>query len=149
MLLAKFGGNENILLPVYQELKEDLLFIAKVAESSKFGLPVAESVRMPTLAALTFYTDAAGASFSMRNGNRVFHNNSGKGVACVAGSELHNIWGWMRISWPEQLLTELKDEKGRFFGCKSTTLESVGILKVHSFWVLFWEPQSLWSMWGE
>ena len=128
VLLAKFGGNENILLPVYQELKEDLLFIAKVAESSKFGLPVAESVRMPTLAALTFYTDAAGASFSMRNGNRVFHNNSGKGVACVAGSELHNIWGWTRNSWPEQLLTELKDEKGRFFGCKSTTLESVGIL---------------------
>ena len=128
VLLTRFGGNENILLRVHQELKEDLLFIAKVAESSKAGLPVADPDGMPTLAALTFYTDAAGASFSMRNGDRVFHNNKGKGVACVAGTELNDVWGWTRISWPDQLLTDQKDEKGRSFGCKSTTLESVGIL---------------------
>ena len=128
VLLTRFGGNENILLVVPQKLKEDLLVIAKVAESTKKGLPIADQVAMPTLAALTFYTDAAGASFTMCGGKRIFHDNTGRGVACVAGTSLEDMWGWTRISWPETLLQQAKDEKGRFFGCKSTTLESVGLL---------------------
>ena len=128
VLLTRFGGNENILLVVPQKLKEDLLVIAKVAESTKKGLPIADQVAMPTLAALTFYTDAAGASFTMCGGKRFFHDNAGRGVACVAGTSLEDMWGWTRISWPETLLQQAKDEKGRFFGCKSTTLESVGLL---------------------
>ena len=46
----------------------------------------------------------------------------------MGGDSEENIWGWTRLSWPEDLLTTLQDEKGIFFGHKSTTLESVGLL---------------------
>ena len=45
----------------------------------------------------------------------------------MAESEDH-IWAWTRVSWPDHFLTEEKDEKGVFYGSKSTTLESVGLL---------------------
>ena len=38
------------------------------------------------------------------------------------------MWIWTRITWPDKLLTETRDEKGVFFGNKSTALESVGML---------------------
>ena len=41
-LLTQFSGNENLLKRVPDELKEDLRSIAKVAESAKIGLPIAE-----------------------------------------------------------------------------------------------------------
>ena len=64
----------------------------------------------------------------MVKGEKVFHNNSDKGVACIGGTNLEDVWGWTRISWPDGLLEKITDEKGRAFGCKSTTLESVGLL---------------------
>ena len=75
-----------------------------------------------------FYTDAAGVGFTVAGGKRFYLDNHGKGVACLAGSCLDDIWGWTRLSWAEGLLTEQKDEKGCHFGSKSTTLESIGVL---------------------
>ena len=113
---------------VPQKLKEDLSVIAKVAEYSVDGLPVADRPVKPPLTALYFYTDAAGASFTVARGKKFFHDNEGKGVACICGSSLENIWGWSRVEWPEGLLTVKTDEKGCLFGHKTTTLESVGLL---------------------
>ena len=127
-LLTQFSGNENLLKRVPDELKEDLQIIAKVAESAKIGLPIAEKPSQPPLSAISFYTDAAGASFSVVKGVKMFHNNKGRGVACLAGTEVEDIWAWTRMEWPDSLLNGLQDEKGRVFGCKSTTLESVGLL---------------------
>ena len=102
--------------------------IAKVANSARTGLPIAEKIGKPGLAAITFYTDAAGASFSLVNKQRHYHDNEGKGVACIGGTSIEDIWGWSRLSWPEKLLVGQVDEKGCSFGSKSTTLEAVGIL---------------------
>ena len=44
------------------------------------------------------------------------------------GENVENIWGWSRLSWPEGLLTKMKDEKGCWFGSKSATLEAIGLL---------------------
>ena len=90
-LIRKFGGNENILIMVPEELKKDLAVIAKVAESSKLGLPIAGRASYPPLAAIVVNTDAAGASFSMFKGERVCHNNEGKGVSCLIGEDEDNI----------------------------------------------------------
>ena len=49
-------------------------------------------------------------------------------MACIGGSCKGDIWAWSRLSWPANLITGMKDEKGCYFGCKSTMLESVGIL---------------------
>ena len=99
-----------------------------VAISSINGLPIAYSPKHPTLAALSCYTDAAGASFTMINGKRIYHGNSGRGVSCLMAESEDDIWAWTRVSWPDHFLTEEKDEKGVFYGSKSTTLESVGLL---------------------
>ena len=109
-------------------LKKDLLIIAKIVNSSREGLPIAESPAPPMLSAVKFYTDAAGVSFSRHGGKRFCHNNSGRGVSCVGGDNEENVWGWTRLSWPEELLTTLQDESGVFFGHKSTTLEIIGML---------------------
>ena len=127
-MLAKFGGNDKILGHVSEELKEDLHIIAKVAETARTGLPIAKKVGKPGLEALVFYMDAAGASFSVIRGQRCYHDNMGKGVSCIGGDSIENIWGWSRLSWPEGLLTKMKDEKGCWFGSKSATLEAVGLL---------------------
>ena len=126
--MATFGGNRDTLRVVPARLRKDLETIAKVAEDTKFGMPIAEMISRPGLSALTFYTDAAGASFTFAGGKRIFHDNHGKGVASIGGTGMEDIWGWSRLSWPDNLLTGLKDEKGCFFGCKSTTLESIGVL---------------------
>ena len=126
--LKKFNGNENILLAVPEEVKSDMAVIAKVAESSTTGLPIASKQFPPKLSAIQFYTDAARASFSVVRGKRFYHNNKGKGVSCIAGSSKDDVWGWTRLSWPDKLLTETRDEKGIFYGSKSTFLESIGML---------------------
>ena len=126
--LAKFGGNRKILKAPPEKMSKDLEVVAKVAESAKSGLPIMEILNGPGLAALIFYSDAAGASFTMVKGKRMLHNNEEKGAACIGGSCLEDIWGWSRLTWPGNLITELRDEKGCWFGSKSTTLESVGIL---------------------
>ena len=64
----------------------------------------------------------------MVGGKRCFHDNVGKGAACIGGTSLEDIWGWTRVSWPDGLLTTQRDEKGCYFGSKSTTLESIGVL---------------------
>ena len=127
-LLRKFSGNNNIVLMVTEDLRRDLAVIAKVANSSINGLPIAYSPKHPTLAALSCYTDAAGASFTMINGKRIYHGNSGRGVSCLMAESEDDIWAWTRVSWPDNFLTKEKDEKGVFYGSKSTTLESVGLL---------------------
>ena len=102
--LKRFGGCENILLAIPEDVKKDLAIIAKVAESSVKGLPIADSVSPPKLSALVFYTDAAGASFIFVGGKRFFHNNEGKGVSCIAGSSKDDVWAWTRLTWPDKLL---------------------------------------------
>ena len=126
--LRSFNGDYYIVKMVPKKLKEELCVIAKIAESAINGLPLAEEKCPPPLCALVFYTDAAGASFTMCGGKKFFHNNAGRGVACIGGTALENIWGWSRLEWPDGLLTNQVDEKGRDFGSKSTTLEAVGML---------------------
>ena len=127
-LLASFGGNEQILKLVPDGLKAELIVIAKIVISAKGGLPIAEKPTQPSLSTLTFYSDAAGASYSMVGGRRVFHSNENRGVACIGGTCLEDIWIWTRLSWPEGLITGKRDNNGRDFGSKSTTLEAVGML---------------------
>ena len=126
--LAKFENNENILLMVPGDMKQDLLVAAKVAEKATQGLPIAAEPSKPPLSCLVMYTDAAGASFSKCKGDIVFHDQGFRGVACIAGESMDDIWAWCRLTWPIKFLTQMRDQRGIFFGCKSTTLECIGLL---------------------
>jgi len=127
-LLEKFKGNENILLQTDNEFKEDMKTIAKIADKARMGLPIAARPTQPPLSCLTFYSDAAGASFSMINKEKVYKDQTGRGVCCLGGENTEDIWMGGKITWPEGLLTRTKDEKGVDFGSKSTTLEAMGLL---------------------
>ena len=127
-LLKSFNGQYGVIKMVSAEVKDELSVIARIAESAKSGLPLAEEPAKPTLGSLVFYSDAAGASFSKQNGRKVFHGNENRGVACIGGESLDTIWCWSRLSWPTGLLSEKLDEKGCSFGCKTTMLEAVGML---------------------
>ena len=54
--------------------------ITKIVHSAIEGLPIAEKPTQPSLSTLIFYSDAAGASFSLSGGMRVYHENENKGV---------------------------------------------------------------------
>ena len=72
-LLKSFNGNYGIVKMVPDEVKEELNVIAKIADSAKAGLPLAEEPGRPLLSCLVFYSDAAGASFMKCNGKKMFH----------------------------------------------------------------------------
>ena len=126
-MIARFKNNENILLPVTEKMKSDLLVICKAAESAKNGLPIASRKVLPPLSSLVFYTDAAGAKYCWQD--KKFHliEEKDRGVACVGGREIEDIWIWSRFSWSSEFMNK-KDDKGVEFGRKSTTLESIALL---------------------
>lgn len=126
-LLCKFQGNENIQLQIEKDLKEDLLVVANLCNTARHGLPLAEKISKPSLSALVFYTDAAGARYSYQNKKKVVLDNADRGVSCVGGTTINNMWGWSRVTWPDSFLSK-KDNSGIEFGSKSSTLEAVGLL---------------------
>jgi len=126
-LLAKFANNENLLLPVTEKLKKDLLVISNAAVSALHGIPIADRKSFPPLSALTFYSDAAGAKYCWQNGKFTLIREENRGVSILAGENPESIWKWSRMTWPDNFLSA-KDEKGVEYGRKSTTLESIALL---------------------
>ena len=127
-MIRKFQGRDDILMPVPKEVKKEMAVVAKIADIARIGLPIAEKMNKPPLSALVFYSDAAGASFTKVNGEMHFHDQKDRGVACLGGEKIDEIWTGGKIMWPEGLVSGKRDEKGAYFGCKSTFLESIGLL---------------------
>ncbi len=73
-------------------------------------------------------SDAAGAALEWRNG--VCKNASKKGDRGVAAVGHHGdqIYWVSTVKWPEHLIVGQKSSSGAYFGSKSTTLETVGLL---------------------
>jgi len=126
--LASFNSDENILKSPPEETKLDWSICARILESAKLGLPLHKMPSGPALGAKTFFSDAAGCKFDMKNGERVCCNEKGKReVACLSMTDDSVDWSCTFI-WPVFFLEEARDEKGRFFGSKTTTLEAIGVL---------------------
>jgi hypothetical protein len=126
--LTEFENDELISRPLPAQARDDLrVWAVAVADATK-GLPIPHRPTNFSLAAYTFVSDAAGAQFS-RQGDRFipYCTDKYRGAACVSAD--HNgIWFCSRISWPKRFLLEARDEKDHAYGCKSSTLEAVGIL---------------------
>ncbi len=71
-----------------ENVKKDMLVLAKIADTARIGLPIPSRPSAGPLSTAIFYTDAAGASYTMVGGERVYHDNEGKGVACLGGDLL-------------------------------------------------------------
>jgi hypothetical protein len=127
--MAEFAKREDILLEVPYRMKMDMYVCANVATEARFGLPIACRKGKPGLKAMEFYSDAAGACFTFVKGEKVVsYVPNDRGVASVAVDQTGKVWWWAEAKWPRKFLSEDLDEKGSQFGCKTTTLEAVGLL---------------------
>jgi len=64
----------------------------------------------------------------MIRGQRFFHENENRGISCIGGSRLEDTWIWSRFAWPKEFVCGMLDKDGKAFGCKTTTLEAIGLL---------------------
>jgi hypothetical protein len=127
--LSSFKGDEQLLKTFSEQAKADLMVCARVAETARTGIPIPRQPAAPPLFSLTCYSDAAGCKFAMTNGKRVSNNVTGdRGVASVVLNEKGEVIRWARVFWPKFFLEEAKDDKGAFYGSKTTTLEAIGLI---------------------
>jgi hypothetical protein len=116
--LGDFGGDENILLPVTDDLAADLKVIANAAVTARDWLPIPEVVTPPPSNSWHFVSDAAGG----------LSNNEWAGVASVGLTESsRGIWFLARGIWPAAVYNAV-DEKGARLASKMTMLEMLGLL---------------------
>jgi hypothetical protein len=103
--MGDFAKQENVMKEVPYRMKMDLYVVANVAERAKHGLPIAARKVKPTLNAMKFYSDAAGAGFTFVEGKKVVsYVPEDRGVASVAVGLNDEIWWWSSIKWPRKIL---------------------------------------------
>ena len=115
-LLSSFGDDYDILLPVSEELVNDLRVWAAAVSYANRWSPISLEIDSPPLNALEFVSDAAGGLGS----------EEWVGVASLGLNSSGELWFLCRGEWPESILTG-QDEKGADFASKMTTLELVGL----------------------
>ena len=116
-LLASFKDDYSTLMPVEQDLIDDLKVWAAVVVHADGWMPIPLEVDMPPLGALEFVSDAAGGTGT----------EDWVGVASLGIGENDDFWYLCSGTWPPAIL-DSEDEKGAKFASKTTTLEMVGLL---------------------
>jgi hypothetical protein len=126
--LQDLGNDKSRSVRLSSMFKSDLRKFANLIEEARQGIPLVDRPAPPPLFAKVFYSDAAGSSFALSRGERVSLNAKGdRGVACIEVTNDQVTW-WSDLMWPEFFLDHARDEKGAFFGSKTTTLEATGVL---------------------
>jgi hypothetical protein len=121
-------GDDNPV-PVPIQVQTDLHVWAAAAETALLGLPIPARPLGPSLTAVHFTSDAAGAKFVKIAGRFVpVPNQEKRGAACLGHSPQGMVWFCSRITWPDSLMVKARDSKDHAYGCKSPTLEAIGIL---------------------
>lgn len=127
-LLNSFNGNKNISKIVPTRVKWDLWIWKKAVRDAANGFPLKEAEHGAPWTAVQFISDAAGAALTWEKG--VCQNITvlgDRGVSSL-GYRGEDIFFAKTLFWPKNLLFGTKDCNGTAFGCKSTTLETVGLL---------------------
>jgi len=126
--LAHLSVNPNVseILPTLA--REDLKIWLRMLDSAVHGLPIPHRPTPPSMAALTFVSDAAGARFAKIDGRFIPYGEQGdRGGASISALEDGPIWFYAAVTWPEQLLLHARDSQDHAYGCKSSTLEAIAL----------------------
>ncbi len=127
--LGSFNGDEDIVKPLPAQAESDLRVWCNFIRSAHLPLPIPGPELPPALSAVVFTSDAAGAPSVKVKGvlqpNCASHD---RGVASVALRANGSAWYCCRLVWPRHFIAKARDEKGVFYGFKSTTLEAIGLL---------------------
>jgi len=127
--LAELLLDPDLPLPMPPQAQADLRVWAAVVTATVVPLPIPSRPLPPSYSALQFVSDAAGARFVKVKRKRIpCETPDVRGAASIGISESGKIWFCCRVTWPTHLLLHARDELGKAYGCKSTTLEMVGVM---------------------
>jgi hypothetical protein len=96
--------------------------------AARLGLPLRNVHENPPIDVLTFVSDAAGASLEWIDGTSRNTTITGDRGAAAVGYKQDQIYWVGEVRWPDRLLKGQKSRHGKYFGSKSATLETVGLL---------------------
>lgn len=127
--LTNFQGDEVSKMKLPTQASKDLAVWAAAIVSAKSGLPIPHRIQKPSLSAITFVADAAGAQFT-RQGDRFtpYCTDRFRGAAAISLNTAGKVWFCARVTWPRFFLLKARDSNDHAYGCKSSTLEAIGIL---------------------
>ena len=108
---------------------KDLKVWMLAASTAAAGFPIPHRQPLPSLAALTFVSDAAGAKFAQVNGRFIpYGKQNDRGAALISSPEEGPVWFCAVITWPTSLLMHARDKLDHAYGCKSPTLEAIAMI---------------------
>jgi len=129
LLLIEFKENKDIELPIPKAVKDDLHVWAAAMDTAAKGLPIPRRPSPHLPSALTFASDASGAQFNKHQGRFVTLPYEGeRGAASINTIENDDIWFYASVTFPRQFLLEKRDSLDHAYGCKSSTLEAIGLI---------------------
>jgi hypothetical protein len=127
--LADLLSDPDLPMPMPPQAMADLRIWAAAVAATVVPLPIPSRPLPPSYSAIQFVSDAAGARYVKVKRKRVPCETPGvRGAASVGISESGQIWFCCRVTWPTHLLLHAQDELGKAYGCKSTTLEMIGVM---------------------
>jgi len=126
--LALLTQSETTTYPLPDSAARELRVWAAAASSAAAGLPIPHRQPYPSLSALTFISDAAGARFSKVNGRFIpYGDQNDRGGASISSPEDGGIWFYASVTWPALMLLKARDSNDHAYGCKSPTLEAIAL----------------------
>jgi hypothetical protein len=127
--LSSFYDNDVIQLALPDQARNDLIIWAAAVTTAVSGLPIPHRLSVPSLQALTFVSDAAGAQF-VRQGDYFtpYCTDQYRGAVSINSLDDGGVWFAARVIWPKHFLLHARDSANHAYGCKSATLEAVGLL---------------------
>jgi hypothetical protein len=127
--LTSFHDDKEVLLPTPPEVRRDLRIWAAAMDSAAGGLPIPRRPSHHLPSALVFVSDASGAQFNKCKGRFVTIPYEGdRGAASINAMEEDDIWFYAAVTFPKSLLLEARDSSDHAYGCKSSTLEAIGLI---------------------
>ena len=127
--LAHLTTNPSVVSPLPELAQNDLKIWVRMLHTALYGLPIPHRPVPPSLAALTFVSDAAGARFAKVNGRFIPYGEQGdRGGASISALEDGPVWFHAMVIWPENLLLRARDSHDHAYGCKSPTLEAIALI---------------------
>ncbi len=127
--LLSFKDDKEVMLPAPPEVKKDLRIWAAAMDTAAAGLPIPSRPSPHLPSAIAFVSDASGAQFNKCQGRFVTIPFDGeRGAASINAIEEDDLWFYASVTFPKSFLLEARDSSDHAYGCKTSTLEAIGLI---------------------
>jgi hypothetical protein len=127
--LTTFNDDTAIYLPIPPVVQDDLRIWAAATSTAGRDIPIPCRPTPHLPSALFFASDASGAQFAKADGRFITLPYEGdRGAVSINAIEEDDIWFFASVVFPRHFLLQHRDSSDHAYGCKSSTLEAVGLL---------------------